>query len=111
MKTLLAALALLFSVGVSAAQQGPLPPFGTPVLNQGIQARVLTKSNTTIFQKTRGVFIGDAAACNIAVVFITDTPSTGAVTLSNVQSGAVYPFQIIKLMSTNTTCTSVVALY
>ena len=101
----LAALGLSLAYGLSWAQ---LPPSGGAVLNQGLAARLLTKSDTAYVMKTRGLFIGDATACNIALVFNADT---APVTFLNVQSGAVYPFQIVKLMSASTTCTSVVALY
>ncbi len=101
----LAALWLVCACGLSWAQS---PPIGTPVLNQGISARLLTKSDTAYVLETRALFIGDATACNVALLFNNDT---AAVTFTNVQSGALLPFQIVKLMSAGTTCTSVVALY
>ena len=104
-RLVLAVLGLSLAYGLSWAQH---PPSGSAVINQGLAARLLTKSDTAYVMKTRGLFIGDATACNIALVFNADT---APVTFLNVQSGAVYPFQIIKLMSTGTTCTSVVALY
>jgi hypothetical protein len=104
-----AALGLVLGLLSSAAfGQQLLSPSGQPVLNQGVNARALTKSDSTIFLVTRGVFIGDATACNIAVLFVADA---NPVTLTNVQSGQTYPFQIIKLMSTGTTCATVFALY
>jgi hypothetical protein len=88
-------------------------PTGEPTLNQGISGRTVTKSDATLLPGTRGLYVGDAAACNLAVVFQADN-ATGAgvaVTFSNVQPGSFLPLQVAKVMSTNTTCTSVVALY
>ena len=82
-------------------------PGGMPVLNN-TQARLLTKSDTTAVPITHAVYIGDAAACDIAVILSRDT---SAVTFSKVQPGSTVPIQIRKLMSTNTTCTVVIALY
>jgi len=105
-----AALAVLlaFAAPALAQQSQPVSPQGQPVMNQALNASALTKSDTTVFTRTRGVYIGDAAACNIAVLF---SGSAAAVTLANVQPGRYYPFSIIKLMSTNTTCAAVTVLY
>lgn len=99
----------VFTVVMAYAYAAAGPPSGQPVLNQARSGVALTKSDSTVLTPTRGVFIGDAAACNIAVVF--DADGTTAVTLANVQPGLAYPFAIRKLMSTNTTCTAVIALY
>lgn len=99
---------LAIGASVAVAQTSIVPPSGQSVLNQARQGRLLTASDTTFIQATRGVHIGDASACNIAVVFNGDS---AAVTLANVQSGSDHPYSIVKLMSTNTTCTSVTALY
>ena len=101
--------AALFGGAIAAvAQTAIVPPVGMAVLNQARQGRLLTKSDTTDVAATRGVFIGDAAACNIAVIFNGDS---SAVTLANVQPGGAYPLSIRRLMSANTTCTAVTALY
>ena len=100
-------LVLAWAASVALAAQ-LIPPSGQHVLNQAVNARALTKSDSTIFLVTRGLFIGDAAACNIAVLFNADA---SPVTLTNVQSGALLPFQVVKLMSANTTCATVFALY
>jgi len=110
---LLIAIAIGFWLVVAAttmavAQQPPAPPSGQAVFNQARSARALTKSDTTVFTATRGLFIGDAAACNIAVRFIQDS---AAVTLTNVQAGANLPYSIIQLMSAGTSCTTVFAFY
>jgi hypothetical protein len=88
-------------------------PTGNPTLNQALSARVVTKSDTTLLPGTRGLYVGDSAACAVAVVLQADN-ATGAgvaVTFANVQPGSFLPLQVAKVMSTNTTCTSVVALY
>lgn len=102
------ALALLVSVAFQAfAQSGPVAPIYT--LNQGLKAAVVTPNDTTTFLPvTRAVFIGNATACNIAVLMANDTV---AVTFLNVQSGQFLPLQVKKVMATNTTCSNIVALY
>ena len=104
----LAAAALALFGAAAYAQTAVVPPAGQPVLNQGRQARALTKSDTVFIQPTRYIYIGDAAACTIAVVFVGDS---AAVTLATAQPGRVLPLSIIKLMSTNTTCSAVTAIY
>lgn len=100
--------ALALSWGVCRAQQLP-PPSGQAVLNQALAARLLTKSDTAkLSTVTRGLYIGDPLACQITVLFNFDTAS---VALNNVQPGAVYPFAIVQLFSTGTTCAAVTALY
>lgn len=94
--------------GQSFAQPAPS---GQAVQNQAVNAVLLTKSDTTIFTQTKGVYVGDASACNIAVVFSQAPPPGSAVTLTNIQTGIPMPLSITKLMSTNTTCATVFALY
>lgn len=78
-------------------------------INQARRGALLTASDaTTLSPVTRAITIGDAAACNIAVVF---ADNSSAVTLANRQPGVDYPYAIKKLMSTNTTCAAVIALY
>jgi len=101
----IALITLLLLPGVALAQS---PPQGSLTLNQCSQFRALTKSDTTTITPTRGLQIGDAAACNIAVIGAKDS---AAVTMNNVQSGQILPFSITKLMSTNTTCAAVTACY
>jgi len=108
-----AALALMVTlataVGVLNAQQRPA---GEASLNQAISARVVVKSDATVLTPTRGLYVGDAAACTLALVFQADnTTGTGtAVTFANVQPGSVLPFQVAKVMAAST-CASVTALY
>jgi hypothetical protein len=102
------AVAAVLCLWFAAMAHAQAPPNGLAVLNQGIGARALTKSDTVKILTTRGVYIGDATPCNIAVVFNGDS---AAVTLTNVQGGVTYPFSINQLMSTNTTCATVFGLY
>lgn len=68
-------------------------------------AASVTPSDSTVLTTTRGLFIGGDG--NIAV-----TMSDGAnVTFTSVKGGAVYPFRVIKVLSTGTTATSIVALF
>lgn len=110
MRSLLPIALLGMLAGSAWAQTAPT---GSPSLNQGISARAVVKSDTTILPGTRGLYVGDAAACNLALVFKADN-TTGAgvaVTFSNVQPGSLLPFQVVKVMSTNTSCALVIALY
>lgn len=85
-----------------------LPPSGQPVLNQAVSAAAITPSDSTIFKQTRGLHVGDAAACAVKVMFANDSV---AVVLSNLQPGGVYPYSIIRLYATGgTTCAAVAAL-
>jgi hypothetical protein len=66
----------------------------------------VTPGDSTTLPATRGLWIGGAG--NVAVVFAGDT---AAVTLSGATAGSLIPIQVTKVMSTNTTATSIVALY
>lgn len=106
MLKLLCAALLALAVAIPAWAQ--TPPVGQNVVSSGRQARLLTKSDTTVIPRTLGLYIGDAAACAIAVLFAGDT---SPVTLANALPGTVYPWSVTKLMSANTTCTAVTAIY
>jgi hypothetical protein len=104
---------VLLLLAVTSAAWAQSPPTGYASLNQAISARAVTKSDATLLPGTRGLYVGDATPCNLALVFKADN-ATGAgvaVTVSNVQPGSLLPFQVAKVMSTNTTCSSVLALY
>jgi hypothetical protein len=107
LKCTAAFLAAFLLPAVALAQPAPS---GQAVLNQGRSADLLTPSDSTTITVTRGLHIGDAAACNISVVFSGDSLTTGAVTLPNLQPGMSYPYSIKRLRSTGTTCTHVTAL-
>lgn len=103
--------AIVLGLAVTAgalAQQTPSPPTGQAVFNQGRSARAVTPSDTTILNGTRAIFNGGASACNIALILAQDS---AAVTFANVQAGEILPVTAIKVMSTNTSCSNIVALY
>lgn len=71
------------------------------------RASAVTTSDATVFaQPTRALWIG--AAGNI-VVDMADGGS--AVTFVGVQGGTLLPFQVTRVYATNTTATSIVALF
>jgi hypothetical protein len=109
MKRAVVALAsAVFLAAFASAALAQNPPYGTKTINQVSQLRALTPNNSTVFVATKGFYVGDATACNVAVKGAQDA---SAVTLTNVQSGAIYPFSIIQLLSSGTSCTSVFGLY
>lgn len=69
-------------------------------------AEAVTASDSTALKPTRALFIGGAG--NVKV----DMADTGtAVTFTGVQAGALLPIQVVKVYSTDTTATDIVALY
>lgn len=106
-------LLLIVLLGIWGSAWAQSKPTGSATLNQGISARAVTKSDATLLPGTRGLYVGDATPCNVAVVLQADnaTGAGAAVTFSNVQPGSFLPLQVAKVMSTNTTCTLVLALY
>lgn len=104
------AIAFLFGLLVifpALAQVPPVAPVYT--LNQGLKAAVVVPSDTTVFTPiTRALYVGQATACNVAVLMANDTV---AVTFLNVQPGQFLPLQVKKVMATNTTCVNLVALF
>jgi hypothetical protein len=101
-------IALITLLLLPTAALAQTPAQGSLTLNQCSQFRALTKSDTATFTPTRGLQIGDASACNIAIIGAQDT---AAVTIANVQTGQILPFAVTKLMSTNTTCAAVTACW
>ena len=102
----------VFLVVLSSPAWAQQRPAGDASLNQAISARVVVKSDATVLTPTRGLYVGDAAACTLSLVFQADN-TTGAgvaVTFANVQPGSVLPFQVAKVMAAST-CTAVTALY
>ena len=78
------------------------------VYNQAVASAAVTPSDTTVLTLTRALYNGNATACNIALKLKNDS---AAVTFNNVQSGAILPVAAKVVMSTNTTCSTIVALY
>lgn len=66
----------------------------------------VTKSDATVLETTRALYIGGAG--DVAVIF---ADGGSAVTLAGAVAGSILPVQVTKVMSTNTTATSIVALY
>lgn len=71
-----------------------------------LKAAAVTKSDSTVLAKTRGLYIGGAG--NVAVIMADDA---SAVTLVGLAVGVVHELSVTKVMSTNTTATNIVALY
>jgi hypothetical protein len=70
------------------------------------RAAAVTASDATLLPATRALWVGGAG--NVAVLFSGDA---AAVTLVGVAAGTLLPIQVVKVMSTNTTATSITALY
>lgn len=65
----------------------------------------VTASDTTIIAATRAIVA--AGTGDLAVVF----PDSSTATFTEVVAGQIYPISVIKVMSTGTTATGIVALY
>lgn len=72
----------------------------------GTKGVAVTTSDATILEPTRALWVGGAG--NVAVVF---ADGGSAVTLVAVPAGTMLAIQVTKVMSTNTTATSIVAIY
>lgn len=77
--------------------------------NSATNGAAVTPSDSTILVKTRALWIGGAG--NVAVVFADAGTGGSAVTLTGATAGSIIPVSAIKVMSTNTTATNIVALY
>lgn len=69
-------------------------------------AQAVTASDSTTYSGVRGLYVGGAG--DVALLF---PGATAAVTFSGVAAGTVLPVQPVKVMSTNTTATGIVALF
>lgn len=65
----------------------------------------VTASDATIIEPTRGIYVGSGG--DIAVKF-TDG---GTVTLVGAVTGTILPIQVVQVLSTGTSASSLVALY
>ncbi len=76
-------------------------------LKSAVRAAVVTPSDTVVIPggPARGLYIGGAG--NIVVVFTDDSTCT----FTGVPAGTVLPVQCKRVNSTNTTATSIVALF
>lgn len=89
-------------VALSDGNSIPIPVFGP-----ASKLLAITPSDATDLtsSKIRALWIG--AAGNVAVIALNDT---AAVTLVAATAGQVIPIQVAKVMSTNTTATSIVGM-
>jgi len=71
------------------------------------RAAAVTASDSTVIETTRGIWVGGAG--NLAVRFSDDRATS--ITLTGVPAGTLLPISVVQVMSTNTTATSIVALY
>lgn len=69
-------------------------------------AEAVTASDSTTLSGVRGVYVGGAG--NVAMTF---PGQSSAVTFVGVSAGTILPVQPVKIMSTNTTATDILALY
>lgn len=69
-------------------------------------AEAVIASDSTTLSGVRGIYIGGAG--NVAFLF---PGQKTAVTFTGVTAGLILPVQPVKVMSTNTTATDIVALY
>lgn len=74
--------------------------------NPASQVAAVTKSDSTELVAVRGLWVGGAG--DVAVIAAEDS---AAVTIVGVPAGTLLPIRVRKVMSTNTTATSIVALY
>lgn len=72
----------------------------------GDRLQAVTKSDSTDLTGARAVYVGGAG--DVALMAIGDS---AAVTFTAVPAGSIIPVRITRVMSTNTTATSIVAIY
>lgn len=72
---------------------------------QAEDAAVITPSDITVINPTSAFYVGGDG--NITVETISGT----VITFNNVVGGSIIPLRIIKVLSTNTTATDIIALY
>ncbi len=75
-------------------------------LYSAIGGQAVTASDATTYNPTRALWVGGAG--NVAVQF---SSQDSAVTIVGVPAGTLLPVSVTKVMSTNTTATSIVALW
>jgi len=100
-----------FSALAAPADDGQTAGSRSWTLYQGRIATLVTPddNNDLATAPTRFVYIGQAAACNLAVRWADG--GTTAVTITALSPGVFHPIQIKRVMSTNTTCTVIMAVY
>jgi hypothetical protein len=80
------------------------------VVNQARVARTVTPSDTVDLPlgPTRGLYIGSATACPVAVILADDT---SAVTFAAVPTGTFMPIRAKRVLATGTTCTPIIGMW
>lgn len=103
-----AALLLIILSAVPAGAQ-------TPVINQAERAVAITPANGVAFTATKGLFTAGTttvaattAACALSMKLKNDQ---ALVTYNNILPGVVYPYEVVDIEATNTTCVGIVGLY
>ncbi len=90
--------------GFCPAQQA----YPQPVQNQAQSSQTITKSDSTVYSPAlRGLWVGDSSACNLALVLADDTVP---VTWPLPANEGFMPVSVKQVMSTNTTCATVIGL-
>ena len=69
------------------------------------RAAAVTPSDSTVLENTRALYVGVAG--DVAVTLV----EGGSVTLVGVNAGTILPIQVVAVLATGTTATSIVALY
>lgn len=77
-----------------------------PTVAAGSGAAVTPDDNANLAQTARALYVGGAG--NLAVILDRDT---SAITFLSVAAGTLLPIRARRVMSTNTTATSILALY
>lgn len=77
--------------------------------NSADVAIAITPSDSTLMPETRGVYVGVGG--DVVALMKGAAGTYAAVTFKNVPSGAVLPIRCTRINSTNTTASSLVALY
>lgn len=70
---------------------------------------VTPNNDTDLTTNTRGLYVGGAG--NLVVVMASEANAATTVTFTGVAAGTVLPIRVRRVKSTNTTATSIVALY
>lgn len=88
-----------------------LPRSDISAIYPASSAKSVTPSDATNFAwgVTKGLFIGTGG--NIVVVMVGDGDTSRATTFTGVLGGTILPVQAIRVNSTSTTASNIVALY
>lgn len=65
----------------------------------------IVPNDSTIFESTKGLYVGVSGDVKI------DTADGDTITLKNLASGVIHPISVIKVHSTETTATDILAVY